>query len=75
MRVQGHSSLNILNQAKLGLQRAMTRADQAGRRLSTGDISPDSVVEIKIAQKDLSFQVENIRAADEITGIIIDLIA
>ncbi len=66
---------NVLGQALLGLNRAFDQADGAARRISSGNVETEPVIELLSAETAVKANAAVIRTADEMQERMLDILA
>ncbi len=65
----------MISSALSGFRKAIKEAQQPAEALSRGEVTPDSVVQLKLASQNIRVQKVNLKSAMEIDKHIIDLLA
>jgi hypothetical protein len=67
--------MDALSTAVNGLNRAQLNFNRTSERFAQGDLEPQTVVDSKVAQRDVEAQLVSIRAISEVEDTALDLLA
>lgn len=66
---------SILGHALYGLNRAFDQADGAARRIAGGEVEPEPITDLMAAETAVKANAAVVRAADEMDGHLLDILA